>query len=232
MINSAHDPSALHDHYQEAKCFPHIVIDDFLDPVVANSIADELEDINCDSWLFDPHADQVNKWSMPDLQQLPLNTAGALASFNSPEALMFLQSLTGIQPLLADPQYLGGGVHLSATGGRLGVHADFNLHPVTGLHRRLNALLYLNRDWDPSWNGQLEIWNRQMTAMEESVDPIFNRLVVFNVTDHSFLGVPKTLLCPPHRRRISLALYYYTAKRPDEEKAPFHWATWQQPRQQ
>ena len=195
-------------------------------------VAKELEGIPCSDWLFDPHSEQVNKWSMPDLTRLPGMTATVLKFMNSPVALNFFEQLTGISPLREDSAYLGGGVHLSSSGGRLGVHADFNLHPTTNKHRRLNALLYLNREWDPSWNGQLEIWNEEMTSSVEEVLPTFNRLVVFNVTDKSFHGVPKVIACPPNVKRISLALYYYTDDRPAEEKGPFHWAAWQTPRNQ
>jgi Rps23 Pro-64 3,4-dihydroxylase Tpa1-like proline 4-hydroxylase len=118
-------------------------------------------------------------------------------------------------------------VHVTLPSGYLGVHADFNLHPDTGMHRRVNALLFLNKDWDPAWNGQLELWSRDHKQPVVSLTPDFNRLVAFTITDDAFHGVPKPLACPPQRKRFSLALYYYTAERPDEEKAPFHWAAWQ-----
>jgi Rps23 Pro-64 3,4-dihydroxylase Tpa1-like proline 4-hydroxylase len=136
--------------------------------------------------------------------------------------------MTGIPDLEPDPDFLGGGVHVSHRGGRLQVHADFNLHPVSGHHRRKNALLFLNRDWDPLWNGQLELWERDLSRPVVSINPNFNRLVVFTITDDAFHGVPMTIRCPPSRKRLSLALYYYTLERPDDEKSPFHWATWQQ----
>jgi len=96
------------------------------------------------------------------------------------------------------------------------------------MHRRVNALLFLNKDWDPSWNGQLELWARDLSRPVASIEPGFNRLVVFAITDDAFHGVPAVIACPPDRKRFSLALYYYTADRPEEEKAPFHWASWQQ----
>ena len=90
-------------------------------------------------------------------------------------------------------------------------------------------MLFLNREWDSAWNGQLQLWDKDLTRCVRSVDPIFNRLVVFNVTDDSFHGVPDIINCPHDRRRLSLALYYYTDDRPDHEKGPFHWASWKTP---
>jgi Rps23 Pro-64 3,4-dihydroxylase Tpa1-like proline 4-hydroxylase len=227
MINGNHDPNELHVRYAAAEPFPHIVIDDFLDSSVAESIATELEACDVDDWYRDDHPDQVLKRTMEDLDRIPSTTAEVLRFMNTDTALRFMSTLTGIHDLQSDPTYLGGGVHVSLPGGRLQVHADFNIHPNSGMHRRVNALLFLNRDWDPGWQGQLELWSKDLSSRAESIDPILNRLVVFTITDDAFHGVPETLDCPPDRKRFSLALYYYTKDRPEEEKAPFHWASWQ-----
>ena len=229
MIRKDIDPLALATKYQQGEPFPHIVIDGFLDEEIATKLADELEVQNVDDWHFDPHSEQVNKWSMPELHRLPVTTSETLREFNDVSTLNFFEKLTGIGPLIPDDQYVGGGVHVTAPGGRLGIHADFNLHPTTGHHRRLNALLFLNRRWNPDWKGQLQLWDSGITRCVKSVDPLFNRLVIFTVTDNSFHGVPEKIDCPPGTRRLSLALYYYTEERPENEKAPFHWATWKQP---
>jgi Rps23 Pro-64 3,4-dihydroxylase Tpa1-like proline 4-hydroxylase len=229
MIRPDLDPAALAPSYAAADPYPHAVIDGFLRDDVADRVADILETIDVSDWYRDEHAEQVRKRFMPELHRLPPDVATALAFFNGAEALSFFERLTGVGPLLADQTYTGGGVHMSFTGGRLGIHADFNLHPTFKLHRRLNALLFLNRDWDPDWNGQLELWNESLTECVRWVEPGFNRLVVFNVTDRAYHGVPQTIRCPTDRRRLSLALYYYTLDRPDAEKAPFHWASWKQP---
>lgn len=152
MINAAVDPDLLAPAYAAAEPFPHAVIDGFLDEDIATAIAERLEVVDVSSWYWDEHPDQMNKSFMSDLGRLDEVTAAALEFMNSPAALDFFERLTGIGPLLPDPGYLGGGVHSSGPGGRLGVHADFNIHPDLGIHRRLNALLFLNRDWDPAWN--------------------------------------------------------------------------------
>jgi hypothetical protein len=228
VINQRHDPRALSLRYAAGTPFPHIVLDEFLDPRVAEQIATELESTDVDTWNRDDHDEQVNKRWMPDPGALPTVTGSALRYLNTPAACAFFSVLTGIGDLQSDPAYVGGGAHVTLTGGRLGVHADFNLHPDTGLHRRVNALLFLNRGWDPAWHGQLELWGRDLEHPVASIDPVLNRLVVFTITDDAFHGVPTPVACPPERKRFSLALYYYTADRPEEEKAPFHWAAWQE----
>lgn len=227
VIRQSIDPDALAPAYAAAHPFPHAVIDDFLEPDIAVRLADYLASVDVSEWPRDDHPDQVNKRWMPDPDRLEPVAADALRYFNSPAALEFFERLTGIGPLIADDGYLGGGVHISGPGGRLGVHCDFNIHPDLGIHRRLNALLFLNRDWDPAWNGQLELYDESLTEPVSLIDPGFNRLVIFSVTDRAFHGVPKRINCPDDRRRCSLALYYYTAERPEDEKGPFHWASWQ-----
>ena len=105
-----------------------------------------------------------------------------LAWLNSATFLDFLEDLTGIQGLIADTRLLGGGLHQIGRGGKLDVHADFNYFEATRLHRRLNVLLYSNDGWNAEWGGQLELWTRDMSYCQRSIDPIYNRMVIFATT--------------------------------------------------
>jgi Rps23 Pro-64 3,4-dihydroxylase Tpa1-like proline 4-hydroxylase len=229
MIDGRHDPCVLAREYAAAQPFPHIVVDGFLDGWIANRAAAELETFDVAAWHRDEHSQQVNKAWMENPENVPQTAATVLRYMNSEAVCAFMSRLTGIDQLLPDDTYLGGGVHVSNRGGRLGLHADFNLHPRTGLHRRVNALLYMNREWRSEWRGELELWSKDLTRAERSIEPLFNRLVVFTITDDAVHGVPTPLACPDDRRRLSLALYYYTTERPEAEKAPFHWAMWRKP---
>ena len=132
-------------------------------------------------------------------------------ALNARPFIAFLENLTGIKGLIPDPYFVGGGFHQTLNGGHLGVHADFNYHPILGLERRINALIYLNRDWRPEYGGQLELWDLEMKARVQSFDPIFNRMVVFNTTSTSYHGQPDPIRHPKGEPRRSIALYYYTA---------------------
>ena len=66
-----------------------------------------------------------------------------------------------------------------------------------------------------------------MTKCARRILPEFNRLVVFSTTDFSFHGHPEPLTCPADRVRQSLALYYYSNGRPEEERSPSHTTLWQ-----
>ena len=107
-------------------------------------------------------------------------------------------------------------------GGRLGVHADFNIHKKLGLDRRLNLLLYLNYNWQPEWGGELELWDKDVQSKVKGYLPVANRVVVFSTTDIAFHGHPDPLNCPKGMYRRSIALYYYTKGRPAEEQSGAH----------
>jgi hypothetical protein len=102
------------------------------------------------------------------------------------------------------------------------VHADFNRQSKLKLDRRLNLLLYLNPDWKEEYGGHFELWNEDMTAPVRKVLPIFNRCAIFSTTSTSYHGHPIPLTCPPGRTRKSIAIYYYSNGRPEEETRTAH----------
>jgi hypothetical protein len=102
------------------------------------------------------------------------------------------------------------------------VHADFNRHRDYGLDRRLNLLLYLNKDWRQEYGGELQLWDRDMKQCEAKVLPIFNRVMIFGTTDFTYHGHPDPLQCPEGMTRKSLALYYFSNGRPAEEVTGEH----------
>jgi Rps23 Pro-64 3,4-dihydroxylase Tpa1-like proline 4-hydroxylase len=111
----------------------------------------------------------------------------------------------------------------------LDVHVDGNYHDASGLNRRLNALVYLNPKWQTGWGGEFCLYNESGDVCVKKVEPIFNRLLIFDSHDKSFHGLPDPLNFPFGEIRKSIILYYYTkAPRPDSQiavNAP-HSALW------
>jgi len=230
-----------HKQYINASPFPHIVLDDFFPKEIMKLVLNEIK--NHDDWYTDQEGNQagvqVNKFYTPSTDDYQFKrsmdmlekkcpfTSTVLKYFHSREMLDFLENLTGIKDLQTDNDWLGGGIHKVNSGGKLDIHADFNIHWKQNLHRRLNLLLYLNEDWRDEYNGELELWEKDLSRCVVKIKPIFNRAVIFTITDDAYHGHPKPLNCPPEVSRIALALYYYTKDRPEIEKAPFHGAAWQ-----
>jgi Rps23 Pro-64 3,4-dihydroxylase Tpa1-like proline 4-hydroxylase len=200
---------SLADKYRQAEPFPHIVIDDFLDPeILQRVLADFPPSENKEyfnrgqerlKFQYQPH--EVSSGLIRNL----------FAELNSQAFLGFLEEMTGIRGLVSDPYFEGGGLHETKKGGHLGVHADFNVHERLKLERRLNLLIYLNEDWEDDFGGQLELWNKDMSECAVRVKPVFGRAVIFNTALDSFHGHPEPLSCPPERSRRSIATYYYSA---------------------
>jgi len=142
------------------------------------------------------------------------------------EFLDFVGVLTGIADLRYDPHYFGGGTHENRDGQDLDPHIDFNRHPIEPWHRRLNLIVYLNRDWEDAWGGSLELHSdpRLPDDRVEVVTPLYNRCVIFETTESSWHGFSRITL-PDDRKNLSrksVALYFYTTDRPAEELGPTH----------
>lgn len=195
--------------YSAGRPFPHTFIDGLLPDDVLDDVLAEFPKPRQADWMaFDSPLER--KLASKDDSAMGEATRHLLAELNSASFIDFLERLTGIEGLVPDPHFVGGGLHQIERGGHLKVHADFNRHPRTGLERRLNVIVYLNRDWKDEYGGALELWSEDMSRREASILPLFNRCVVFSTTDTSFHGHPEPLTCPEGETRKSVALYYYS----------------------
>ncbi len=200
---------ALAGEYRHASPFPHIVIDNLLDAEMLRSIAGNYPSLD-GKQFFDRDQERL-KYQFPAKEIAFGMTRNLLAELNGEAFHGFLEEMTGITGLIADPYFAGGGLHLTRRGGHLSVHADFNIHGVMNVERRLNLLVYLNDDWHGEYGGELELWDKAMASCVKSVSPVLGRAVVFNTSLDSYHGQPQPLTCPEDRDRRSIATYYYTA---------------------
>jgi hypothetical protein len=207
--------------YLSAKPFPHLVIDDFFDTAVLDAVLQEFPTPGEIAWQKFDKGEEIKLASAAEASFGPM-TRLLLYHLNSKTFLEFLSAVTGIDNLIPDPGFEGGGLHQIVRGGKLGVHADFNKHRQYGLDRRLNMLVYLNKNWREEYGGHLELWNREMTKAVAKTLPLFNRIMIFSTTDFTYHGHPDPLQCPEGMTRKSLALYYFTNGRPAEEVTGDH----------
>lgn len=225
FLKEALTPGTLGRHYTEkflsAEPFPHVVIDGLFSSEILAQILEEFPGPDSDIWARFQSAKE-KKLGYDHRMELSGNIAEFLSLMNSAQMLLFLEELTGIDGLIPDPYFGGAGLHQIARGGFLKIHADFNVHPKLNLDRRLNMLIYLNRDWKEEYGGHLELWDRDMRACAQRILPVFNRCVVFQTDSTSFHGHPDPLTCPRGWTRKSLSFYYYTNGRPEPEVQAAH----------
>jgi len=210
--------------YQSKSPYRYLVFDKILKKDAANAVHDSYPEIEEGTWDGKTYLDQKNKFQKRTFEKNS-TMQNIFDELNSEEFLKWLNYVTKIEePLIADPELFGGGLHQSINGAFLNVHVDYNIHPKTKNHRRLNVLIYMNKDWKEEYEGHLELWEIDETkqVLLKKVLPKFNRCVIFETNEISFHGHPKPLNIEDGASRKSLATYYYTKSRPASEIANDH----------
>lgn len=213
--------------FATAKPFRHVAIDDFFQPQVAAGLLNAFPAFD-DKRAMDENGRVGRKAVNEGVTGLG-QAYQALDQLVRGEAFRALISrITGIPDLQYDPYYFGGGTHENLHGQGLDAHVDFNFHPKTRQHRRLNLIFYLTEEWNDDWGGSIQLHRDPSLPPSQdeivTITPLFNRCVIFETTESSWHGFPRIDL-PDDRRdlsRKSFALYYYTDTRPAEELGPEH----------
>ncbi len=193
--------------FLNSKFFPHIVFDNLINSKVLNKVSKEIN--NSVSKAQPYYNYNVKKLAINRKKDFGKNTQKIIKYLNSRDFVKKLENLTGIKKLVADPKLEGGGIHIVKKGGFLNIHADFQSHIINSQwSRKINLLLYLNKNWKKNFKGNLELWNQKRTK-KISILPKFNRAVIFYTGPTSYHGHPKPLNISNKMMRKSIALYYY-----------------------
>ena len=204
--------------FAAAHPFHHVVIDDFLPAQAAEDLHRDFIETPRERFELFHKEGYADKYVLKDVAKMSPYSRLFFGEMNAAPMVQFLETMSGIPALIPDPYYTGGGFQEIQPGGTLEVHADFNWNGELQLYRRVNALIYLNKDWKPEYNGDLQLWNADARSCEKRVYPIFNRCVIFETTSSNFHGHPLPLKCPPGMSRKSAALFYYTREAPPGEE--------------
>jgi len=198
----------LADSFRNAEPFPHVVIDD----LIRAAAMPQFEPFPApDDAVWHQFKDryQQGKRACSDLEHIPSPYRDLLAESATPAFLKYLEAITGIEGLIPDPYFEGGGLHASGPGGVLAPHTDFHLYRRLGLYRMLNVLIYFNPGWTEADGGALELYRKGETIPGVSVVPIAGRAVIFRTDDQSVHGFTRPVA--EGKWRNSVALYYYSA---------------------
>ena len=204
--------------YHNGLPFPNIVIENFFNEDYLNQILLDFPDLSKIKSSQKYLNKNEIKYANNDYQNFPDSIKNFFKFLNSNMYLNFLQKLTSVkEKLIVDPQLNGGGLHEIKKGGVLKIHTDFNKHPSLKLDRRINVLIYLNKDWKDQFGGHLELWDKDMLGCKKKILPTFNKMVIFSTNDFSNHGHPNPVICPSNQSRKSIALYYFSEGRPLED---------------
>lgn len=219
------DAANLARRFANAQPFRHVVIENFFDAAFAQSLLAEFPAFERGNSIGDDGR-EGGKSTVERIKALGPAFRVLDAAIQFPEFLRLVSAICGIDDLLYDPFYLGGGTHENRHGQALQAHVDFNYHPSERWHRRLNLIVYLNPEWEEAWGGNLELWRDPYQDADPvtRIAPAMNRCVIFETTETSWHGFDKIVL-PPEQADISrksLALYFYSRQRPTLETAGKH----------
>jgi Rps23 Pro-64 3,4-dihydroxylase Tpa1-like proline 4-hydroxylase len=215
MLLNPIDQDALRDKVRAAQPFPHFCIDNFLNEDFAEQIYNAFPEYSAAKAVGREFAtvNEKRKIQITDSSKFAPPIAKLNDLLAAPEFTDLMSHVFDIPKLLADPALVGGGIHETDSGGRLDVHIDFNYMEEKQWHRRLNILIYFNKDWKEEYGGYLDIWDKDVKKCYGAFAPIFNRAFGFTTNEISYHGVTP-LNCPPGVVRRSFAAYYYTKEAP------------------
>jgi hypothetical protein len=208
----------LRQKFQTARPFKHVIIEDFFVEDFCELLLSQFPDFK-DKDAVDENQALGKKAVVQSVKKIgsAYNTLDQMVQ--SDAFLQLVSEITGIKNLLYDPHYIGGGTHNNLDGQELDPHVDFTHHPITSHHRRLNLIVYLNKEWHKAWGGHIEFHKNPRLHPDQddiiSVKPLFNRAVIFETNNISWHGFPQINLPQnkKHLSRKSFALYYYTHQR-------------------
>jgi Rps23 Pro-64 3,4-dihydroxylase Tpa1-like proline 4-hydroxylase len=201
--------------FSTAKPYKHLVIDNFLDTEFAETLYQNFPGLDLMTRSYNGLNERKSEGSYFDKYHKSFtNLRNAL---HSSEFCKWLSSVTGIDDLYSVEDGLGCGVHQGSNGSYLDIHIDFNIHYDRNIHRRVNVLVFLNKDWKESYGGLVEMWNADVSKLEQAYLPSFNRCVIFETNEISYHGYGK-IEVPEGVTRKSIYSYYYTDLREDAVK--------------
>lgn len=207
--------------FQQASPFKHVVIEQFLTASAAESLLADFPTFD-ERMAVNEHGEVGRKAVVESVIGVSRFYKEFYDYINSESFLESMSELTGIPDLIADATLFGGGTHENLDGQGLDVHIDFNIDERRMLHRRVNLLIYFNKEWEHAWGGAIELHSNPWypdTDVVHSFLPLFNRAVIFETNEYSWHGFKRIVLpqAKKHLSRKSFSIYLYTKDRPTDE---------------
>lgn len=199
-----------------ASPYEHVIIPNFFQEDVATALHASFPDPMVANTQHDwKHYDNPieQKYTLNDFQNLPI-VKKTFDLLQSEAVVDAITAITGIAGLESDPYFHGAGIHAYPRRGKLDMHLDYSIHPISKKERRVNLIIYLNPSWKEEYGGHLELWDASMKEHTKVIAPSWNTAVLFRTNNISFHGLPRPIQCPVGDYRKSLAIYYVSEPTP------------------
>jgi len=205
--------------YQNTLPFPYMKQDNFLDEDFAIKIQEEILNIPDSDWdRYDNPFEQ--KYTLRNKYNFPPNLRLLFEKLESEDFISKLSNICGYKLILDDTRNFWG-VHKYDSGDKLDIHTDAGLHPVNKLKKQITLGIYLSSNWKKEYECELEIWKGDKKGINEKIDsiePYFNRLIVFTCNDYAWHGNPEPCKSSNESKRIFVTISYLSENFEDENK--------------
>ena len=174
------NPSSLNEKFNNAKPYPFIKINNFLKTELAEKLLKQFPTPDNNKWNIYKNPVEI-KFALDKIDEMPSGFSFVLEALSNSKVAEKLTELTGIEKLEHDPTLHGAGINCHKPGGKLLIHLDYERHPILfpPRERRLNLILFFNKNWKSEYNGGLELWEPNMSKCTETIYPEFNCGVIF-----------------------------------------------------
>lgn len=201
--------NSLSEQYKHAKPFEHVVINNFF----SNPDDITIPDPDGSWYVYDnPFEGKYLKSSFRDVPELNI--------LNTSEFVNYISQITGIVNLESDEYLNAGGLHAYPNNGRSGIHLDYTIHPVSGKERRVSLLIYMSKDWNPQWGGNLKLWDENLDNETTINHGLWNTAVLFKTNGLCYHGFPDPIKCPKGVYRKAIGVFYLTDPSEESLKNP------------
>ncbi|MCP4912438.1 MAG: 2OG-Fe(II) oxygenase [Oligoflexia bacterium] len=209
MINKSSFAKLSQKDFANAKGFPHLEIKEAISVEMAKSLSEDFNNLNPEALQLYSHFN-AKVTSSIGRKYLSNNMLETIDYFQSPDFLKMLETITGLNGLRADKGLAQGGILNYPAGNFVNLHTDNLTHPFDhSLKTALTVLLYLNEEWEESYNGALEIWDNHANRRIKSFHPSFNKMVILKAGEDTIHGLPEIINCPKGMGRKAIVLWYY-----------------------
>lgn len=207
IIDAVLNTEELYKRFFSADPFPYVYVDNFLDPLLAKSLSKNFPSQKSMDVFYNGLNERKGEHST--FETLHEDFGILKENLSQTSFIRQIENITGFKDLYPIDDRYGCGLHQGSSGSFLDTHIDYNLHPILKKQRRLNLIIFLNENWEEDWGGYLQFSDHTGTKVVQSIEPKFNRAVIFICNSVSYHGYNR-IQCPESVTRKSFYLYFFS----------------------